>query len=153
MGQLFLLCPSDSLSREQAVGTGSGPTQPVYAPQALLKTAESGFIHEKLMAVQTESDVQPVVIDANGFEVGTVASLQSKTPSVIFDLEEFPPFVVSVHSNNIRGSTGGNLFFESSDSTGVPPMSPMGGAILADVWIQRSLNDYAIHLADKEAVV
>lgn len=32
-------------------------------------------------------------------------------------------------------------------------MSPMGGAILADVWIQRSLNDYPIYLADKEAVV
>ena len=77
----------------------------MYAPQALLKTAESGFIHEELTAVQTESDMQPVVIDANGVEVGTVASLQSKTPSVIFDLEEFPPFVVSVHSNNIRGST------------------------------------------------
>jgi hypothetical protein len=77
---------------------------------------------------QADLNKQPVVIDANGVEVGIyVDGLTSA--GVHFDLEGISRFGLRVHPDKLSGQAS-RLFFESDDCSGTGFMEPVGTGIL-----------------------
>lgn len=106
---------------------------------------------ERLDLIQARLDFEPVLVDANGKEVGTrVTSLESTRPSVMFELEGLPLFVLSVHPNDLRSSNGGDLFFQTTNCTGPAFFSQNPDEIMPYVWIQRNLTGFPVYVANPD---
>ena len=84
------------------------------------RTRGTGFLAARVAALEAELNRQPVVIDANGEEVGSVVSALSYVgTSVLFDIEGVPLFVMGVARDGFLPDFS-TLVFESIDCTGQP---------------------------------
>jgi hypothetical protein len=83
--------------------------------------------------LQAESDLTPVVVDANSEMLGLVVAADPPAgrllPRVQFDLAGLPLFVVVVQAGEIRKAEGGSVFFESTDCTGTPWLEADAAAV------------------------
>ena len=83
-------------------------------------------VHFRLLQVEAELNRQPVVIDANGVEVGTVVDIPGGAAGgavVLMDVEGFPLFVLRQRPDGLFGTTGGALF-QSNDCSGAAFIEP-----------------------------
>ena len=106
---------------------------------------------QRLDLLEAESDTQPIVIDANGVQVGTVTSItKSNLPvAVMIDFEDYPLFTADVTTSTMRGNNG-QLYFASSDCTGPPFVSPRT-YILPVPWLSQALPGTPIYVEDRNA--
>ena len=78
---------------------------------------------------QAELNKQPVVIDANGVEVGTVIGQEGSFPVVLFDFDDLPLFTLELIGDSLRGSES-TLSFTSTDCTGTALLPHHVGRVL-----------------------
>ena len=98
--------------------------------------AENQGLSQQVQALEVQStdtraelDAQPVVIDANGVEVGEVVGVPGGASGavVLMDVEGFPLFVLRQSPDGLLGTTGG-ASFQSNDCSGaafIEPRNPM----------------------------
>ena len=81
----------------------------------------TGFLAARVAALEAELNKLPVVIDANGDEVGAVLSLESNDVRIFGDFEEIPLFLLRINyvGTEMQGSTQ-PLLFLSTDCSGTP---------------------------------
>ena len=113
VGHLALLNQCKALGDVVAVGVASDEVVNIYKPNIPIIP-----LAQRVEMLEAESDAQPVVVDANGVQVGT-PGIQDHwiEPWVAFDLEGIPLFGLQVERNRIVGSAN-TLFFESNDCSG-----------------------------------
>ena len=114
--------------------------------------AESALLLQENASLRAESDMEPVVIDANGNRVGTVITQHTGggNPNVMFDLDGFDLFSIYVRPNRLEGQNAAKLRFESDDCSGVPLMRPRGETFTAPrAFVHEVRNDLPIFLDDR----
>jgi hypothetical protein len=116
--------------------TGANPMAGLRARVLALEEIVAGLetssqeLIEQVAALKAESDRQPVLIDANGVEVGAIqfASVEKEffrvliDPGVVIDLERHPLFALTWDQGKLAGQSR-QLLFDSTDCSGTPLMA------------------------------
>ena len=93
---------------------------------------------QRIEALEAELNKQPVVIDANGAEVGTVVGAEESHVSILFDFEKVPLFVLHLRNGDPETlwPETGSLLFESVDCSGDALVGSDSPRLFA--WVQRN---------------
>jgi hypothetical protein len=106
----------------------------VLQDQVGVLESDSALLQQELSSVQAESDLQPILIDANGVRVGVATHWGGGDDvAALLDLEGFPLFQLRFKRDGVRPQ--GFLWFASANCTGQPYVSDSGrlpGAFSAD---------------------
>ncbi len=96
----------------------------IFQQDIIALEAESLLQQQQLASARSELDMQLVVVDSNGVQVGELTSIDGdRRVTVLFDLEGFRPFWVEVRREFLSGSSY-YLMFESIDCSGDAFLQP-----------------------------